>query len=94
MRADMTMAYEVAIACYSSLLARGIAKEEARFVLPQGVYTRLYVTGNPRSFIHYCNVREEEGVVQHEHVELAHAVRAAFSEACPIISGSIWRSGV
>ena len=87
---DFYMAYEVAIACYSSLLEKGIAKELARFVLPQGVYTRLYVTGNPRTFIHYCNVREEEGVVQHEHVELARAVRAAFSEACPTISGSIW----
>lgn len=90
MWADMTMAYEVAVACYSSLLERGIAKEVARFVLPQGVYTRLYVTGNPRSFIHYCNVREEEGVVQHEHVELARVVRSAFSEACPTISRSIW----
>jgi thymidylate synthase (FAD) len=90
MRDDFRMAYETAVACYTSLIDKGIAKELARFVLPQGVYTRLYVTGNPRSFIHYCNVRGEEGVVQHEHIEMADAVRSAFAQACPTIAGSIW----
>ena len=56
---------------YNKLLDLGIAKEVARFVLPQGTYTRLYVTGNARSFIHYCDVRDDEGVAQLEHVELA-----------------------
>lgn len=92
MRDDFRMAYETAVACYTSLIDKGIAKELARFVLPQGVYTRLYVTGNARSFIHYCNVRDEEGVVQHEHVEMARAVREAFAQACPTIAGSIWGS--
>jgi thymidylate synthase (FAD) len=94
MRADMTMAYEVAIACYASLIEKGIAKEIARFVLPEGVYTRLYVTGSPRSFIHYCGVRDDEGVAQLEHVELARAVRAVFSQACPVIARSIWGGAV
>lgn len=86
----MSTAYTVALQCYDDLISRGIAKEIARFVLPQGVFTRLYITGSPRSFIHYCNVRDEEGVVQYEHVELARAIKEVFSEVCPIIARSIW----
>lgn len=81
------------LACYKSynkLLDLGIAKEVARFVLPQGTFTRLYVTGSPRSFIHYCNVRDDEGVAQFEHVELAQAIRKVFSAECPIISEAVW----
>jgi thymidylate synthase (FAD) len=87
---EMEFAYNAAVKSYNAMLDRGIAKEIARFVLPQGVFTRLYITGNPRSFIHYCNVRNEVGVVQWEHVELVSVVKDVFSEACPIISKSIW----
>ena len=87
---EMEFAYRAAAKAYDALLEQGVAKEIARFVLPQGVFTRLYITGSPRSFIHYCNVRDEEGVVQYEHVELARAIKEVFSEACPIISRSIW----
>jgi thymidylate synthase (FAD) len=87
---EMEFAYHAAAKAYDALLERGIAKEIARFVLPQGVYTRLYITGNPRSFIHYCNVRDDEGVAQYEHVELARAIRGVFAETCPIITRSIW----
>lgn len=87
---EMEFAYNAAIKSYNAMLDRGIAKEIARFVLPQGVYTRLYMTGNPRSFIHYCNVRDEEGVVQWEHVEMARAVRDVFSSVCPVVSSAIW----
>jgi len=90
MWAEMEFAYLACLKAYDSLIEMGIAKEVARFVLPQGVYTRLYITGNPRSFIHYCNVRDEEGVVQLEHVELARAVRGVFAQACPVIAGSVW----
>ena len=75
---------------YNKLLDLGIAKEVARFVLPQGTYTRLYVTGSPRSFIHYCSVRDDEGVAQWEHVELAQAVKKVFSTECPIIAEAVW----
>lgn len=81
------------LACYEAynkLLDLGIAKEVARFVLPQGTYTRLYVTGNARSFIHYCNVRDDEGVAQLEHVELARAVREVFAAECPLIAEAVW----
>jgi len=81
------------VACYKSynrLLELGIAKEVARFVLPQGTFTRLYVTGNPRSFVHYCNVRDDEGVAQWEHVELARAVKRVFALTCPVIAEAAW----
>ena len=75
---------------YNKLLDLGIAKEVARFVLPQATYTRLYVTGSPRSFIHYCDVRDDEGVAQYEHVELAQAVKQVFIEQCPTIGEAVW----
>jgi len=81
------------LACYDAynrLLDMGIAKEVARFVLPQGTYTRLYITGSPRSFIHYCNVRDDEGVAQWEHVELAQAVKKVFAAECPVIAKAVW----
>ena len=75
---------------YNRLLDLGIAKEVARFVLPQGTYTRLYVTGSPRSFIHYIGVRDDVGVAQLEHVELAQAIKSVFTDTCPVISEAVW----
>ena len=86
----MEFAYHACLKSYDKLVEIGVAKEIARFVLPQGVYTRVYITGNPRSFIHYCNVRKEKGVVQWEHVELAEAVKDVFSAVCPVIAKSVW----
>lgn len=94
MWAEMEFAYHACLKAYDALIEMGIAKEVARFVLPQGVYTRLYITGNPRSFIHYCGVRDDEGIAQFEHVELARAIRAVFSQACPVIGRSIWNESV
>ena len=86
MWATMSTAYMVAAQCYNDLLQRGIAKEIARFVLPQGVFTRLYVTGNCRSWIHYLGVRDDEGVAQYEHVELARALKQVFQTEFPTVS--------
>ena len=83
------------LACYKAynkLLDQGIAKEVARFVLPQGTYTRLYVTGNARSFLHYCDVRDDQGVAQFEHVELARAIKRVFAAECPLIAEAVWKA--
>ena len=85
----MSTSYMVAQQCYNDLLERGIAKEIARFVLPQGVYSRLYVTGSCRSFIHYLGVRDDEGVAQYEHVELARAIRPIFEGVFPTVAEAI-----
>lgn len=90
MWSEFEFAYKAAITAYNNLLDRGIAKELARFVLPEGVYTRLYITGNVRSFIHYINVRDDQGVAQWEHVELAKAVRSVFATQFPTIYSSLF----
>lgn len=90
MQNSMLAAYNVANLTYNDLLERGVAKEVARFVLPQGGFTRLYVTGSARSFMHYLKVRDEEGVVQWEHVELARAIRPIFATAFPTVSKAIF----
>ena len=86
MQNTMLSAYQVANLAYNDLLARGIAKEVARFVLPQGGFTRMYVSGNARSWMHYLGVRDDEGVVQWEHVELARAIKPIFSTQFPTVS--------
>jgi thymidylate synthase (FAD) len=88
MQNTMLSAYNVADLCYNDLLKRGIAKEVARFVLPQGGFTRMYVTGNARSWMHYLNVRDEEGVVQWEHVELARAIKPIFATQFPTVNAA------
>ena len=63
----------------------GIAKEQARAVLPEGLTeSRLYVSGTLRSWIHYCELRSKNGT-QKEHVEIAKAVAKAISEIFPMI---------
>jgi thymidylate synthase (FAD) len=60
---------------YKRALDRGIAKEVARVILPEGLtMSRLYVNGTIRSWIHYLEVRLEEGVTQLEHVVLARLI--------------------
>jgi thymidylate synthase (FAD) len=90
MWATMSTAYMVAQQCYNDLLERGIAKEIARFVLPQGVYSRMYLTGNCRSFIHYINVRDDEGVAQYEHCELARCIKSVFQTQFPTVSTAVF----
>jgi thymidylate synthase (FAD) len=86
MQNTMLSAYNVADLCYNDLLQRGIAKEVARFVLPQGTFSRMYVTGSVRSWMHYLGVRDEPGVVQWEHVELARAIKPIFATEFPTVN--------
>lgn len=63
--------YARAKSTYDWAIANGIAKEQARAVLPEGLTkTRLYMSGTLRSWIHYIDVRAEEGT-QKEHREIA-----------------------
>ena len=67
---------------YSWAIENGIAKEQARAVLPEGLtMSRLYVQGTIRSFIHYLAAREpEETGTQKEHRVLAQQIAKAISE--------------
>lgn len=92
MQEIMIEAYSHAIEKYNKLIDEGYAKEVARFVLPEGVFTRLYVKGDCRSWIHYLQVRDDEGVAQFEHVELARSIRPIFESVFPTVSRSfMWQ---
>ena len=73
---------------YNHLLSEGVAKECARFVMPLATPTRLYMTGSVRSWIHYINLRSENGT-QKEHMDIAEAVRCIFICQFPIVSDAL-----
>jgi len=79
-------AYEM----YGCLVARGVSKETARMVLPLSTRTRMYVTGNVRSWIHYFDQRCAEHT-QKEHRELACLIREIFSKQFPNVFNAINR---
>ena len=69
---------------YTWALSNGIAKEQARAVLPEGnTLSRLYVNGTLRSWIHYIELRGANGT-QKEHMELAWAVADIISDIFPL----------
>jgi len=56
---------------YNDALKKGIAKEQARALLPEGLTkSTLYMAGSLRSWIHYCELRRSNGT-QSEHMEVA-----------------------
>ena len=73
---------------YNELLANGIAKECARFVLPLATPTRLYMTGSCRSWIHYINLRSAHGT-QKEHIDVVAECRKIFVEQFPSVSEAL-----
>jgi len=72
-----TKAYEWAI-------NRGIAKEQARAVLPEGnTVSRMYMNGTLRSWIHYIELRAANGT-QKEHMDIAREVAKVITEIFPL----------
>lgn len=70
---------------YQWALYKGIAKEVARAVLPEGLtLSRMYVNGTIRSWIHYCSVRMDAST-QKEHREIAQACWAIVVDAVPAL---------
>jgi thymidylate synthase (FAD) len=70
---------------YSWAVKNGIAKEQARAVLPEGnTVSRLYVNGTLRSWVHYIELRSSNGT-QKEHIEVAKACAEVISKIFPII---------
>ncbi|NBX72023.1 FAD-dependent thymidylate synthase [bacterium] len=80
--------FEESLNIYNLLLAQGVAKECARFVLPQATQTRLYMSGSIRSWIHYIDLRSAHGT-QAEHKEIAEAIRCIFTCEFPTISSAL-----
>lgn len=83
---DMRAIRQYAEDVYRWAISKGVAKECARVALPEGLtMSRLYVSGTLRSWLHYLEVRDDEGVTQWEHVLLARKVKEALTPHFPTI---------
>ena len=80
--------FERSLSLYNEMLEKGVAKECARFVLPQATQTRLYMSGSIRSWMHYIDLRSAHGT-QKEHMEVAEAIRCIFTCQFPTISSAL-----
>jgi thymidylate synthase (FAD) len=77
---------EAAKTAYAWAIENGIAKEQARAVLPEGLtVSRMYVNGTLRSWIHYCELRSANGT-QLEHIEIAKACSEVIAKVFPLIN--------
>ena len=69
---------------YTWAIKNGIAKEQARAVLPEGLtVSRMYMNGTLRSWIHYMELRASNGT-QKEHMEIARACAQAIAAIFPM----------
>ena len=73
---------------YTWALDNGIAKECARFVLPLGCATTLYMSGSVRSWIHYIDLRASNGT-QKEHMDIAIACKELFKQQLPEVAAAL-----
>ena len=82
--AQQAKVIEAAKEAYNWAIENGIAKEQARAVLPEGnTVSRLYVNGTVRSWIHYLELRMGNGT-QKEHMELAKELANVISTIFPV----------
>ena len=74
---------------YKWAIDNGIAKEQARAVLPEGLtLSRMYMAGSLRSWIHYCDLRMGNGT-QKEHREVAEAAWKLILDKFPSLEGAL-----
>lgn len=79
-----SMVLDAARNAYKWALENGIAKEQARAVLPEGLTkSRLYMNGTLRSWVHYCELRMANGT-QKEHMEVARACAEVIAKIFPL----------
>ena len=74
---------------YESLLHSGVAKECARAVLPLNTVTRLYMSGTIRSWLHYVDLRGDNGT-QLEHMQIARSIGEILDTELPTIARAMW----
>ena len=81
---QMQIVHECKMA-YNWAVGVGIAKEQARAVLPEGnTVSRIYMNGTLRSWVHFIELRSGNGT-QKEHMEVARAVAAAIAKIFPMV---------
>ena len=81
--------FEEGMKLYESMLHSGIAKECARSVLPLNTVTRLYMTGTLRSWMHYVDLRADNGT-QLEHMTIARSIGEILDTEVPTIARAMW----
>ena len=74
---------------YHDLIENGVAKETARFILPECTSTQIYLNGTIRSWITFLNARLHK-TAQKEVRLVAEQIRDIFIQECPIISASLF----
>lgn len=74
---------------YESMLHSDVAKECARSVLPLNTVTRLYMSGTIRSWLHYVDLRGDNGT-QKEHMKIARSVGEILDTELPTVSRAMW----
>jgi len=83
------LVWNAAMKAYNWAIENGIAKEQARAVLPEGnTPSRLYVNGTIRSWIHYIELRSANGT-QQEHMDLSIEVAKVISKIYPAVVGFV-----
>jgi thymidylate synthase (FAD) len=81
--ADLEVSQEAAIRAYNNLLANGVAREQARIVLPVSAYTTWYWKANLRSLSNFVGLRDHDGA-QYEIREYAKVLKGIIKEVCPV----------
>jgi thymidylate synthase (FAD) len=74
---------------YREMVSNGVAKECARAILPLSTKTRLYMNGTLRSWIHYLQLRTDNGT-QLEHRQVAEDIKQIFCEQFPVIGQAVF----
>lgn len=77
--------FERSMVLYRAALAAGVAKEQARTLLPEGLTpSRMYMSGTLRSWMHYCQLRTQPET-QKEHREIAQAIKDELMKHVPTV---------
>ena len=81
--------FREAVDLYNYMIDKGVAKECARSVLPINTCTRLYMSGTIRSWLHYVDLRGDNGT-QREHQSIARSIGEILAEQVPTIARAMW----
>lgn len=79
----MQNAVDQAFSAYRALLAKGVSKEQARFILPVNTFTKWRQTGNLRNWLHFLSLRLDAHA-QKETRELAEMIAHLTHDVCPL----------
>jgi thymidylate synthase (FAD) len=80
---EMNHHYEYCLDTYNILLTRGVCREQARTVLPQGMNTEFYMSGSLQAFVHFCSLRTDSHA-QREIQEYGFAIKQVCETFFPV----------